>query len=1011
MKKPWAGPAVWSHGHPLLVWLLLVLIVFSGLLAVGRLPIDLSTFNGYPQIRVRVLDPGVPAAVMEDRVTRPMERVLANIPGSVNMVSASSEGLTEIAIFVDGAGNLARVRRQVGMRFEILRSVLPAGVVAPRMEIRDSDHMPVAELVVRSATRTLPQLQAWVEGSFVPQFVDIRGLDRIEVAGGPTRELHIVPDQGRLAALGLALADVVDTLRAYELQADANHRGSFAQDAVQTVGTLPLRLVNGDAIALSEVAGIQEVEGADGGRVYRDAVPALRLLLFKRPGASTLGMVEMFKSRLAWLRTNNLIPSSVQVEWWTNPLLELKRMGRSFLTLSIVSLLLASLLAGMLCRSVRGSLLTLITAVVSLMLVFTFYRLAGLGINPQALGGMMLGYGFILGLPLVVWGMLSSPAAAEDADAQRRAAQRLILAILLLAAAVLVPLLGYGGLPGLIFRDLIIAFTITIAAASLVSIILVPALARSAGPASPVLRPRLHQWVQGLYATPRRVVLVVILVLMMIPAGLYYYRDKQDFLSYTNSAEVLLYIDTPPQKSWEQVASLLGAVELLARNTGHVTGVLTHQAATSDLVSAYSRHPVQLLRIQLSAAIQHQGGAKVWVRNFERALAASSLGEVTLRSLTSSYLAVKRFEDSITRAASGEVYWRVYGPEEPGQEAGTVLAQVGARMVERLQAVPGLRHVRLTAGTERLETVVRLRPEHATEWGLDNIAIGRALRIARGGLVIGDIPNAGHQLRLRVVLPALSPRPGHSLPRLLLRGEIDEGSAVYLDDIADGEELPMPAVRWRDQQRPMIEVRATLAPDVPLREALRSVHTSAEQHGLPPGYQGEFAGFIDSVERATQRALVLLALASILLLGVLLFALRAAGTSLLVGLNVLLAWAGGLCGMVLTGLSWSLLAWLGSIILMVLAAVLTWVAMDDIRLLRRYPAPVATTVLGPNDGTGPRVIGFGLCGFMGLAPLATAWVPGFAWLQPLAVFMVFGLGFSLAGNLLVTPILFRHWEK
>ena len=68
MKKLLMGPAVWAYSHPVLVLLLAALIVFSGLLAVGRLPIDLATFNGYPQIRIRVLDPGVPATVMEDRV-------------------------------------------------------------------------------------------------------------------------------------------------------------------------------------------------------------------------------------------------------------------------------------------------------------------------------------------------------------------------------------------------------------------------------------------------------------------------------------------------------------------------------------------------------------------------------------------------------------------------------------------------------------------------------------------------------------------------------------------------------------------------------------------------------------------------------------------------------------------------------------------------------------------------------------------------------------------------------
>ena len=1037
LKKSLAGPAVWAYGHPVWVLLLAVLIIFSGLWAVGRLPIDLSVFNGYPQIRVRVLDPGVPAAVMEDRITRPLEQALADIPGSVNMVSASSEGLSEIAIFVDGARNLASVRRQVGARFESLRSVLPTGADAPQMEIRDSDHVPVAELVVRSSARTLPQLQAWVEESLVPQFVDIPGFDRIEVVGGPAREIHIIPDQRQLAALGLALADVIDTLRTHELQADSSHRSSFASDAVHTVGALPLHLANGDTVAMSEVTNIQEVEDDNGERVHLNALPGLRLLLFKRPGASTLGMVEMFKSRLAWLRTNKLIPPPVEVEWWANPLVELKRMGRSFLTLSLGGLGLVLLIIGVFYRSVRGLLLIFAAAILSLMLVFTFYRLAGLGINAQALGGMIMGYGFIFGLPWVVLEILSLPPLALDQDARRRAAQKLLFVLLLLMATVLAPLLVYGGLVGLIFRDVIIALTTTIAAASIISITLVPALARAARPVVPAPRQSAYEYgLQRLYAMPRRLIVVALAVLMIIPAGLYYYRDNQVFLAYPDSAEVLLYVDVQAAMPREQTAAIISQIELLARDTGDVASVLTHLRAADSHEPAQSGHKTQIVRIRLSSEMQRKGGAMAWVRDFEQALAASGLEGIMLRSAASPYLATERFEDPLMRAVSGEVYWRVYGPDR------AVLLQLGARMIEHLRALPGLRHVRLTAGAEPLEAVVRLAPERAAEPGLDDIAIARALRVARGGLVIGDIPNAGRHVRVRVILPELSPRPGRSLPRLLLRGEIHEHAAVYLDDIADSKELPSAPVLWRDQQRPMIEVRATLEPmdgrgralsgtgagepmdgrgralsgtgagatDVPPGDALHSVRDSVAQHVLPAGYHGEFSGFIDSMARATQRALVLLALASALLLGVLLLVLRAARAALLIGFNVTLAWAGGIYGIAFAGLPWSLPVWLGSIILIAFAAVLTWVALDGIHMMRRHPTRTATLDAAAHCSR-RMVLGFGLCSLICLTPLATGLVPGFEWLQPLAIFVGMGMVFSLAGNLFLTPVLFCRLEK
>ena len=102
--------AHWSQRHPLLVLLLALLVLFGGLLAVGRLPIDPPTFSGYARIQVRIHDPGVPAAIMEQRVAQPLEEALADIPGVKDIVSSSVIGASEVVLFVDGVRRIdARV--------------------------------------------------------------------------------------------------------------------------------------------------------------------------------------------------------------------------------------------------------------------------------------------------------------------------------------------------------------------------------------------------------------------------------------------------------------------------------------------------------------------------------------------------------------------------------------------------------------------------------------------------------------------------------------------------------------------------------------------------------------------------------------------------------------------------------------------------------------------------------------------------------------------------------------
>lgn len=992
------GPAIWSQRHPLLVWLLALLVLFGGLLAVGRLPIDPPSFDGYPQIHVHIHDPGVPAAIMEERVAEPLEQVLADIPGLVDIVSVSAVGSSEVVLFVGAARNTGAVEQLAAERLTQVREKLPATIDAPSLTKHTGADLPVAELLLGSPTLTLAQLQKWAEDSLIPQFTDIPGFARYAIIGGPVREIRVIPDQRRLAALGLALEDVVNALRRYKAQTVSRGQISVTQINDQAVGALTLRLANGDTVALTEVTRVQEGEIQDGTRVYRDAAPVLRLLLYRQPGASALGVADAFKARLAWLRTNTLIPQAVQVSLLANPLIGLKRMGRSYLTLSAGVWLLTWVVIGGLYRRTRAVWLSAAAAVISLMLVFICYKLAGLAINALSLGGMLVGYAFVLGLPLMAFDMLHQPAAGADATANRQRVQQRLITVLLMAVLLLVPLWMFGGQLSLVFQALITGLLTTLAASVLVSLVLVPAFAGAPTPLRETPSVRGYaQVLARLQRAPRLLAVSALLALAVIPSGLYQARDNLGFLPPLDNGEVRLRLALPAGLNREQVESVLRALEDVARRNGEVDAILTQTGSIDPDPTEDAKPKEAVLRIELQTETPRRRSTAAWRHDYERLLTASPPLGLAVRVIATDPLSVaaERFEDPIVLAATGEICLRVYGPDRE------VLAGIGTRMLKRLAAQPGLLNVRLASGGEQGEIVAQLDPERAAESGLDEITAARVLRIAQGGLAIGSLPDAGRSVGLRVFLPPPSNPDG--LPRLLLRGEADNRGAVYLDDVATGHTTTLPLARWREQRLPMVELRAALAADTSPAVVVHNLRAMLQQSVLPAGYQVALLGFIDSMQRSLKLVLVLLAASFILLLLLLGLRLRTLRGALFILANMLFAFVGVVVGIACSGLPLSLPMGLGAVLLVAVGAVPPLIVVDALR-------SGVSGASGIDASTAQRIwrpmLVFGVGGLLSLLPLASGMVPGFELLQPLALVLSGGLCFSLLGSLFLIPVLY-----
>ncbi len=308
--------------------LIIVASVLLGAFAVFMLPREEEPQIKVPMIDVMVAMPGFSAQEVEERATRPMEKLLWEIPGVEYLYSQSREGealtIVRFKVGSDPDASLVKVSEKLRANFDRV----PHGVAFPLIKPKSIDDVPILALTFHSARYdhlTLRRLAAQMDDA-VKQ---VPFVAETTVIGGARRELRVLLDPARLASRGLSPAGLIPMLRQANRQFRSGElttsnrsviveTGAFLQTA-EDVKNVVVGVVNGRPIYLREVADI--VDGAEepsnyvffgSGGQHDAAEPAVTLAIAKRPGANAIAVAEDVLRKVEGLK-GTIIPSDVTV--------------------------------------------------------------------------------------------------------------------------------------------------------------------------------------------------------------------------------------------------------------------------------------------------------------------------------------------------------------------------------------------------------------------------------------------------------------------------------------------------------------------------------------------------------------------------------------------------------------------------------------------------------------------------------------------------------------------------
>jgi CzcA family heavy metal efflux pump len=995
----------WLRAHAALLWLGALALCLGGALVATRLPSGIYPEVEFARIVVVARSGDAPPEVTQVAVTRPLESALATVLGVERIRSHTIRGAVEMSLLFAPGTDMWRALQLVQAHVGEVRSSLPAGTELT-VERLSTTSFPVITYNLTGAIdpRRLRELGELV---LKPALSRVRGVGRVEVLGGDVREVEVVLDPDRTAALHLSPEQVVEKLRAQNvLQAvgryDEAHSLVTVMASGEPTGLEDLRALpvavgpDGSAIPLSAVAEVQE--GAED-RLLRVAGPGGETVLVsvaRLPGASTPDVVEAVRVVVRDMKA--ALPQGVRIEPVYDQAMLVHESMRSVRDAILGGIALCVVVIALFLRDLRGGLIAASAVPLALGMTFVPVRWLDQSLNLMSLGGLAVAIGLVIDDAIVVVEAIGRrlEEGAPPEQAAEQGVRALLSALIGTTATTVVVFLPLGWLQGVVGRFFIALATTLCAAVAfslLVAVLLVPLAsarfmrarkqqrpaARLAAGYERLLRPMVRYPVVGVALCVGLVALGAV-SLRAVPTG---------FLPTMDEGAFVLDYFLPAGTSLNETDRVARKIEVILQGTREV---LTYSRRTGAELGPAAATQVNRgdIMVRLRARSERKRSAEQVIEEVRE-----RVGEQAPEARTE-FLQVLQDVLNDLAGTPRPLEVKLFGDDY------VRLREIAREVAARIRSVPGL--VDLYPGFEGEAPELRLRIDGpaAARFGKTASDVAAELEAALHGTVASLIRRADRPLGVRVRYAdavRFDPERIGTLPFAVgAQGAVPISAVVHAERGAAQTDLV------RENLRPTVILTAdhegrdlgSVSADV--RARLAGVR-------LPEGYRLELGGQYEG-QQATFRDLGgVMGFGLLAVLVVLLAQFERARLAFLVLGSVPLALTGAVAILWLTDIPLNASSLMGCVLLAGLVVKNGILLLEQYETLRAGGTAVQPALIEAGRIRVRPILMTTLATIAGLLPLALGIGAGAEIQRPLAVAVIGGLVVSTAVSLLVLPSL------
>ena len=481
--------------RPVFAWVLAILVMLAGLLAIRTLPLEQYPDIAPPRVSISASYPGASAKTIEDSVTQVIEQRMKGLDGLIAMSSnSSSSGQASISLSFKAGTNPDVSQMQVQNKLQQAMRQLPQAVQDQGVTVTKTgtDFLMIVAFYSGNASASNIQIGDYLNSNVVDILSRLDGVGDIQLLG-TGHAMRIWLDPAKLASYSLMPSDVNSAITAQNAQVSAGQVGGLpaapgqqlnvtitARSKLQTVAEFRNIVLktgsDGSTVRLSDVARVEL--GGDSYTVstrYKGQ-PSASLGIRLAQGANALAVADAVKAKVAELQPAFPYQLQTALSLDSSPFVRVSIEEVVITLLEAIALVVVVMYLFM--QSWRATLIPAITVPVVLLGTFGVLAAAGYSINSLTLFGVVLAIGLLVDDAIVVVENVERVMGDEGLsprEATRRSMGEItgaLVGIALVLSAVFIPMAFFGGSTGVIYRQ----FSITVVSAMLLSVLVAMSL-------------------------------------------------------------------------------------------------------------------------------------------------------------------------------------------------------------------------------------------------------------------------------------------------------------------------------------------------------------------------------------------------------------------------------------------------------------------------------------------------------------------------------------------------------
>ncbi len=831
--------------RPVFTWVLILSLVVIGLFSFARLGVDRFPKIEFPFVTISTRLVGAAPEEIETEITDKIEEAVNTISGIDQLTSISAEGVSQVIVMFELEKDADVAAQEVRDRVNSVLRDLPRDADPPVIEKIDPDATPVLSLAV-SASAPIRDVTEYADKVLRRRLEPVLGVGQIKLIGGRKRQINVIADPARLAALGLTAADLAGALASQNAQLPGGRVEQGLRDLTlrtygrvtrpEAFGEIVIANRNGYPIRVADVAtvedGMQEAESV----AVVSGEPAVVLEIRKQSGTNSIEVVDRIKDRV--FQIQQTLPEGYRIDFLRDESEYIVSAVRAVEEHLMLGALFAATVVWFFLRRFRPTLISAIAIPTSLVATFGAIYFMGLTLNILTLLALALVVGIVIDDAVIVLENIFRFMEEKQMSPMRAAVEGTreiglaVLATSLSLIAVFLPVAFMGGIVGRFMNSFGVTMAFAIAVSLLVAFTLTPMLS------SRWLRPKeieterssrehgVYAWTERTYLSlldwtmAHRWVLVALMALVFLSTVPLAIIANKNFLPRDDESQFEVVVRAPEGSSLESTKTIVESIAGRVRQLPGVQSTLTTIGADPQNTFNLGRVYVKLLPVKQRGLDQYSIMAKI------RTGVLSQYRRLDLRAQVQPVAA-------FGTGNNAEIQFWIGGPDLDQ------LAQYADVVMQRLRAMPGAVDADTNLVVGKPELGVHIDRAKAGDLGVRVQDVASTLNMLVGGLKVTDYYEGSEQYEVH-----LRADPGDRRDQEgIAQAEVPSPRGpVPLRDVVRFEESTGPSLINRLSRQRQVLMFANTLPGTSAQTIMDGLVAAADELEMPPEYTYGFTG-------------------------------------------------------------------------------------------------------------------------------------------------------------------------